>query len=79
MRQTNDNPVDPLGNLGAPIRPAAPTAPDRVKDFEQAADRPLIGDHSKAVQSIADTLRRKVEDEACGLEGFDFLKGWNGY
>lgn len=65
MRSTTDNPVDPLGTLGAPIRPAAPApAPDPFKAFEH------INDHSKAVESIVDTLRRKqVEDdsEACDL------------
>lgn len=79
MRSTNDNPLDPLGTLGAPIKPTKPAAPDPVKSFEQQTDRPLIGNTSEAIKSIADTLRRKVEDEACELEGFDFLKGWNGY
>lgn len=35
MRTPTDNPVDPLGNLGAPIRPTAPApAPDPAKGFE---------------------------------------------
>lgn len=35
MRTPTDNPVDPLGNLGGPIRPAAPApTPDPAKGFE---------------------------------------------
>ena len=71
MRSTNDNPIDPLGSIGSPIRESKPAAPDPVKSFESQADRPLIGDHSKAVQSIADTLRRKVEDERCDFPSFE--------
>lgn len=79
MRSTNDNAIDSLGTLGAPIKPAKPVAPDPIKSFEQATDRPLIGNTSEAIKSIADTLRRKVEDEQCDFGNLDFLKGWNGY
>lgn len=33
MRSTPDNPVDPLGTLGAPVRPAPAPAPDPTKTF----------------------------------------------
>lgn len=35
MRGPTDNPIDPLGTLGAPIRPVAPApAPNPAKGFE---------------------------------------------
>lgn len=35
MRTPTDNPIDPLGDLGGPIRPTTPTpAPDPAKGFE---------------------------------------------
>ena len=58
MKTTNDLPVDPLGNLGAPIRPTAAPAPDPVKTFEQQRDRPLIGSTSTAIETITETLRK---------------------
>lgn len=33
MKSTHDNPLDPLGSLGAPIRPTQPATPDVVKPF----------------------------------------------
>lgn len=59
MKSTNDNPLDPLGNLGAPIRPTKPAAPDVVKPFEHG-DHSLIGDSNKALESIAETLRKQL-------------------
>lgn len=61
MKTTNDLPLDPLGTLGPAIKPATPATPDPVRVFEQQTDRPLIADQSKAVQTIADTLRKKQE------------------
>lgn len=54
MKTTNDNPVDPLGSLGSPIRPAAPPAPDPVREFEH------ISDTNKALETIAETLRKQL-------------------
>lgn len=34
MKSPTDNPVDPLGSLGAPIRPAAPAPVPASKPFE---------------------------------------------
>ncbi len=70
MRSTNDNPLDPLGQLGQAIKPATVAKPDPVRQFEQPTDRPLIADHSKALEAVRDTLRGKHErDEsaACDL------------
>lgn len=53
MRTTNDNPVDPLGTLGPAVKPATPPAPDPVKAFEH------INDQTTAIQTVADTLRKK--------------------
>ena len=53
MKSTHDNAIDPLGSLGSPSRPAAPAAPDPVREFEH------INDASKAIESIAETLRKK--------------------
>lgn len=53
MREVNDNPVDPLGSLGPAVKPATPTAPDQFKAFEH------INDSTKAMESVADTLRKK--------------------
>lgn len=58
MRSTTDNPVDPLGNLGPAIKPKAAPAPDPVKVFEQQRDRPLIGNTSNAMDTIAETLKK---------------------
>lgn len=73
MRSTNDLPINPLGSLGAPIRPAAPPAPDVVKPFEQQ-NHDLLNDQSKALETIAETLRKKsiapivhIDDETCDL------------
>lgn len=54
MKSTNDNPVDPLGSLGQVIRPTKPAEPDPIKAFEHIADT------DKALESIAETLRRKA-------------------
>jgi hypothetical protein len=65
MRSTPDLPVDPIGNLGQAIKPTPAAKPDTARPFE-TGDHSLISDHSKAVQSIADTLRKKHErDETC--------------
>lgn len=54
MREVNDNPVDPLGNLGPAIKPKAAPAPDPIKSFEQ------INDGHKALETIAETLRKQL-------------------
>lgn len=54
MREVNDNPVDPLGTLGQAIRPTKPAQPDPIREFE------LVGDHNRALESIAETLRKKA-------------------
>lgn len=59
MKTTNDNPVDPFGSLGSPIRESKPTAPDPVKEFER------IADHSKAVETITETIKKGI-DWGCG-------------
>jgi hypothetical protein len=64
MRSTPDLPVDPIGNLGQAIKPTPAIKPDTVKPFERG-DHSLISDHSRARESIADTLRKKhARDEA---------------
>ncbi len=60
MKSTNDNPLDPLGSLGAPIKPTPAAKPDPAREFEKATDRQLIGDTSKAQESIAEALRPKA-------------------
>lgn len=60
MRSTNDNPIDPLGQIGKAIKPAAPSKPDTVKPFE-TGDHSLIGNTDKVIESIAETLRKKPE------------------
>ncbi|HEY8879189.1 MAG TPA: hypothetical protein VIN03_16595 [Roseateles sp.] len=79
MKTTQDLPLDPLGGLGAPIRPTKPAAPDPIKQFEH------INDQNKAVQTIADTLRKKAEvmpgavEEWQGLDLFDaYSRAWLG-
>jgi len=43
MKSTPDNPIDPLGSLGGPIRPSAPApAPSPAQGFE-------IGDWAKTL------------------------------
>lgn len=59
MREVNDNPVDPLGSIGSPIRPSAPAQPDQVKAFEQMPDRHLINDPNAALEAICESLRKK--------------------
>lgn len=79
MRSTNDNPTDSLGSLGAPVRQAAAPAPDPVRAFER------INDHSKALESVAETLRKKAAapiDELTGapivwLGNFKFRSPFN--
>lgn len=73
MREVHENPADPLGSLGPAIKPATPARPDPVRQFEQASDLPLISDHSKALESIADTLRKKHDrDEPTGCDFGDY-------
>lgn len=60
MRSTNDNPIDSLGSIGAPIRQPAPAKPDPVRPFEQGDHSNGIGDHSKALESIAETIRKQL-------------------
>lgn len=54
MKTNQDNPVDPLGSLGQAIRPTKPAEPDPVREFE------LLSDANSALESIAETLRRKA-------------------
>lgn len=68
MKTPHDNPADTLGSLGAPIRPAAPPAPDPVKAFEH------INDQAKVVKPIVDSIKKPsvepgaVEDwQGCDL------------
>lgn len=65
MKSTNE-PAERDLTLGTPIRPEKPAEPDRIGTFNKGnyhRDGSLIGNHSKAVESIADTLRRKVEKD----------------
>ena len=57
MRSVNDNPIDPIGTLGDPIRPAAPKPADVVRPFETVPHE--IANVDAAIESIADTLRKK--------------------
>lgn len=52
MKSVHDNPIDPLGQIGKPIRPEPPKKPDPVREFEH------IGDTSKALDTMAETLRK---------------------
>lgn len=61
MRQVNDNPIDPLsGSLGPAVKPKATPKPDPVREFERATDRKELGDHSKALEAIAETIRKQI-------------------
>lgn len=60
MRSTPDNPIDSLGSIGAPIRQPAPAKPDTVRPFEAGDHSGGIGDHSKALDTLAETLRKPV-------------------
>jgi hypothetical protein len=57
MRSVNDNPIDPIGTLGEPIRPAAPKPADATRPFETAPHE--IANVDTAIESIVDTLRKK--------------------
>lgn len=61
MRETDHLPIDPLGQLGKAIRPAASPAPDVVKPFETGDHSQGIANTDAAVQTIVDTLRKKAE------------------
>jgi len=52
MRTNHDNPIDSLGSIGSPIRQPAPAKPDPAREFER------ISDHSKALETVAETLRK---------------------
>lgn len=70
MREVNDNPVDPLGTLGHPIKPSPIAKPDTARPFERGnhgRDGKLIADQSKALETIAETLRKKSprDEQAC--------------
>ena len=60
MRSTNDNPIDSLGSIGSPIRQPAPAKPDTVRPFERGDHSGGIGDQSKALESIAETIRKQI-------------------
>ena len=53
MRETNE-PKDGEIVLGQVIRPTKPAQPDPIREFE------LVGDHNRALESIAETLRKKA-------------------
>jgi hypothetical protein len=57
MRSTNDNPIDPIGTLGEPIRPTPPKPADTTRPFETVPHE--IANVDAAIESIADTLRKK--------------------
>lgn len=61
MKTTQDLPLDPLGGLGAPIRPSKPAPVDTVKPFETGDHGKHIGNADKAIESIVETLRKKSE------------------
>jgi hypothetical protein len=63
MKTTHDNPVDPLGSLGAPIRPAAPAKPDVIKPFEAGDHSQGIANADKVMQPIVDTLTKQPEPD----------------
>ncbi len=79
MRTNPDTPIDPLGQLGKAIKPAAAPVPDANRAFEQATDRPLIGNADPAIKSIVDTLKRKQnerdEDYGCDLKQSPIFTG----
>jgi hypothetical protein len=62
MKSTPDLPVDPLGSLGSPIRPAPAPAPDPVKEFELGdwaatlpeglAEKPAVMQDGTSVEEI---------------------------
>lgn len=54
MKTNPDNAIDSLGNLGPAVKPKAAPAPDPIKSFEQ------INDGHKALETIAETLRKKL-------------------
>lgn len=72
MKSTDHLPIDPLGTLGAPIKPKATPKPDPAREFERATDRKEIGDNAKAIQTIADALKPHITagepDEWAGLD-----------
>lgn len=63
MREVNEPKADDLGQLGQVIRPTKPAEPDPVREFE------LISDHNAALESIAETLRRKASPVPVITEG----------
>lgn len=63
MKTNHDNPTDDLGQLGQVIRPTKPAEPDPVREFE------LLGDQNAALESIAETLRRKASPVPVITEG----------
>ena len=53
MRSTNDNPIDPIGTLGDPIRPAAPKSADVVRPFETVPHEIANVDTAKEVEMLS--------------------------
>jgi len=62
MRSTNE-PQDRDLTLGSPIRPAAPAKPDVIKPFEAGDHSVGLGNQSKAIETMLDTLRKAQADE----------------
>lgn len=59
MKSVNDNPIDPLGGLGAPIRPAALKPPETVKPFETGDWLPP-GLKEKPAEPPADPMQQPI-------------------
>lgn len=60
MRNTPQEPMDTDLTLGRPIRQPAPAKPDTVRPFEQGDHSGGIGNQSKALESIAETIRKQI-------------------
>lgn len=60
MRNTPQEPTDTDLTLGRPIRQPSPAKPDTVRPFESGDHSAGIGDHSKALESIAEAIRKHI-------------------
>ena len=79
MREVNDNPVDPLGTLGHPIKPSPIAKPDTMKPFESGTWTPAgthIENHAKALETIVETLRKKSPRDEQAYEMCQATENW---
>ena len=66
MRTTNDNPIDPLGQLGKAVKQPAAAKPDTMKPFESGTWTPAgshIANAKSAQQTIAEALAPRKQHE----------------